>query len=157
MSITDIVTGQKKLSEAEVEGIIRNNAVHLSNIDSNLNQTLPSLIDHVLVLARERKQTYKLSRSYPQWLSTRDGNATIEYRISYICDKNGISVVAFDPQSNAMDPGESYIKQIPTKELLEWVRKDGIHMMDVYQHIKKALEQKKSSGEAHERCSGNYF
>lgn len=156
MSITNVVEGQRKLTDEQVRDIIRENDIHFTHIDCSLGQKLQSLIDYVLDLARERKQTYTLTNFYPRELPTRDGERTMNYEVNYLCDENGISIGAFDPSSGAMDPGESYIKQILTQEFLTWAMMDRLHMIDVYQHIQLALRQKKDTGEAYRRDSETY-
>ncbi len=157
MNITNIVEGRRKLTDSEVRGIIRKNGIHFTHIDCNLSQNLPSLVDYVLGLSAERKQTYKLSKFYPQNLPTRDGSGILDYNVGYICDEDGISIVAFDPSSDAMDPGESYIKQIPVQEFLVWAMKDRVYMIDVYQHIQAALRKKKYTSEDHRRHFEQYL
>ncbi len=156
MNITDVVEEQRKLSDTEVREIIRKNAVHFSHIDCNLSQTLPSLVAYVLDLAKRRKQIYVLSNFYPRELPTRDGERIMNYEANYLCDENGISIGAFDPTSDAMDPGESYTKQVPVEEFLMWTMNDRVHTIDVYQHIQAALRQKKDISEAHQKHFEEY-
>lgn len=156
MSITNIVKGQGKLTDNEVKDIIRRGDVHFTHIDSTLNQTLQPLVDYVLDLAKRKKDAYILTDFYPRELPTRDGKRRMNYEASYEVDKNGISLVVFDPSSDAMDPGESYIKRVSTQEFLAWAMKDRIYMIDVYQHVQAALGKKKDDGDAQRRNFEQY-
>lgn len=157
MSITDVIERRRKLSDKKIRGVMREYAVHFSRIDDNLSQTIQPLVEYVLDLAKRRKDTYVLSNFYPQELQTRDGKHMRNYEVSYEADEDGISIVAFDPNSDTIDPGESYVGQIPKQEFLTWVMGNRVHMIDVYQHIQIALRQKKDAGEAHRRHLENYF
>ena len=156
MNVAESVRGREKLTKKEVEDIIKENAPHLSSIDRNLRRELPSLVDYISGLARKRNCTYILSEFYPQELPTIGGERVSNFEVIYFCNQYGISMDALDPHSDTSDPGDSYIKQIPRKEFLEWVMEDGMRMIDVYQHIQAALRQEKGNGEAHRKHLETY-
>lgn len=112
---------------------------------------------YVLDLAKRREDTYVLSDFYPQELPTRDGKLMMNYEASYEADERGIHLIAFDPNSDTRDTGESYIKQVSMQEFLAWAMNGRTRTIDVYQHIQSALRQKKDTGEAHRRHVEDYF
>ncbi len=89
------------------------------------------LLDYAFDMEAEKGYCPTLTSSFRQ---KQDSNESqLEY--DYMLMRGKVYLTAFDPESDTIDPGRSYTKEVSKTEFLEWTNQNLIRMLDVYNHL----------------------
>ena len=93
---------------------------------NSLCRAIPQLLSQVSTLQLKKRLSCQLTNFY---------EIKHPLEIGYILSKGRIYKVAFDPKSDASEPGESVMSEVSEKEFLKWIRRNDLYALDAYKHL----------------------